>query len=152
MSILTERLYPRIKFYLSLLKKKIIYEDREKFIINIEEKIDNKPLIVTVVYLPPVWIHIRAKLIDGSEMRRLGGSKYIIYRELLKLSFKSAEFKFAMDDQFNVYITQDIHIAALTFDVFEEEYNAIPAAYKVFHKEIYPEMKSLAETQKIEFT
>jgi len=152
MSISTERLYQRIKFYLNLLKKKIIYEDKEKFIITVEERVDDEPLVVTVVYLPPVWIHLRAKLIDGSEMEKLGGSKYIIYRELLKLSFRSAEFKFAIDDQSNIYITQDIHIAALTFDVFEEEYNAIPAAYKTFHKEIYPEMKNLAETQKIDIT
>ncbi len=152
MSLSTEGLYQRIKFYLSLLKKNIIYEDKEKFIIAVEEKVDGKPIVVTVVFLQPVWIHIRAKLIDGSEMEKLGGSRYIIYRELLKVSFRSAEFKFAMDDQFNIYITEDIHVAALTFDVFEEEYNAIPAAYKSFYEQIYPEMKTLAETQKIDFT
>ncbi len=152
MSLPTDRLYQRIKFYLSLLKKKIIYEDEKKFIITVEERVNNEPLVVTVLYLPPVWIHIRAKLIDGSEMEKLGGSRYIIYRELLKLSFRSAEFKFAMDDQFNIYITEDIHIAALTFDVFEEEYNAIPAAYKTFHETIYPDMKALAESEKIDLT
>jgi len=150
MSVSPEKIFDRLLNYLSLLKRKIIRVDREHFVIMVEETVDNKKITIMIGLSPPFWVVMRAKLVDGSEIEKLGYSAYIVYREILRLSFRSAEFKFAMDDQKNIYITEDIHFAALTFDVFDEEYYAIPAAFKTFHEKIYPEIKEIVERERIE--
>ena len=145
-----ERIFSRVLFYLKILGKNIIQIDKEKLFVKVEEKINKRKIEIDIGLVPPFWVIMRAKLLDGAEIERLGGSAYIVFRELLKISFKSAEFKFAMDDTANIYITEDIHFDALTFDVFDEEYHAIPAAAKTFYEKLYPEIKDLAESQRID--
>ena len=152
MSFSVDRLFDRVLFYLKLLGKKVVEVNKEKYFVKVEERVNKKRIEITIALVPPFWVTMRGKLLDGEEIRKLGGMAYIVYRELLKLSFRSAEFKFAMDDEYNIYITEDIHFAALTFDVFDEEYNAIPAAAKTFYDRLYPEIKQIAESQKVEIT
>lgn len=144
-----ERIFQRILFYLKILEKKIINVDPKNLVIIVEEVVDNKKLPIQIHLSPPHWVVMRAKLIDGSEIRRIEGSEFIIFRELLRYSYKSAEFKFSLDDEYSIYITEDIHFSALTFDVFDEEYHAIPAAAKLFWEKVFPEIKTLAEESKV---
>lgn len=146
MSFNPKKVFSRILSYLKILGKEIESIDEDKFAILIKEKIDGGTHRILVQLYTSGWISTRALLVRNETLNRLGGSSCLVLRYLLQTSYRAAEFKFAMDEMGNIYITEDIHISALTFDAFDEEYHAIPAAIKEFKERIKPEIERLIAT------
>lgn len=143
--------FEKLVFYLKLMKKKIISIDKKNLRVFVEEKAEGKNIPIEIFVAPPGWAVIRTMLMRGDEVKKLVGSTYILYRELLRLSFRFPEFNFAMDDDYNIYIVHYIFLGALSYDVFEEEYNALPVAFEKFRRDLYPEIRRIIEEeQKIE--
>ncbi|MHA1608755.1 MAG: hypothetical protein ACTSX9_08550 [Candidatus Njordarchaeales archaeon] len=144
--------FEKVRFYLELMGKKIVDIDERNLVMLIEEVVNGDKIPIEIQIAKPGWVVIRSILMSGDEVQKLVGSTHILYRELLRLSFRFPEFNFAMDDSYNIYIVHYIFLGALSFDVFEEEYHAIPAAYQRFKNAVYPEIKRIMEEeQKIEF-
>ena len=144
--------FEKVRFYLELLGKEILSIDEERLSIVIMDKVDDVKIPIEIVIMKPGWVVIQTRIMSGDDVQRMVGSTHILYRELLRLSFRYPDFNFAMDDSYNIYAIQYIFLGALSFDVFEEELGAVPLTYYKFQKELLPEIKRIIEEeQKIEY-
>ncbi len=139
--------FEKVLKYLNWMKREIIDVSKDDRVILVLEKIrgyEDKVKVLIKVFNEN-WLGMMAMLLSREDIRRLGVEERILLQQLLKLSFNAAEFNFALDPEGNVLIKEDIHLAALSFDVFEEEYFAIPSAIKAFREKVLPILKEQKE-------
>jgi len=126
--------YPFVKVlkYLTLLRKK--FEKTKGGVVVIEE-VNGEEYRVVIKYLKP-WIRIYLPLGNLKEFPE--DKRKDVMEKLLQLTFEYAEVSFGIDEEGNIFAVEDIYQEALTMDVFEEEYGAVPFAVELFKKEVMP--------------
>lgn len=144
--------FEKVLKYLKWMGREIVDVSKEDRVVILLEKIkgyDDKVKVLIKIFNEN-WLGMMAILLTKEDMKKLGIEEYKLLQQLLKLSFNAAEFNFALDPEGNILIKEDIHLAALSFDVFEEEYFAIPSAIKAFRDKILPiltEYKEISENK-----
>ena len=123
--------------YLRLLNKAFEF-DEQKNIFRVKEKIDDKEIMI-IISFSRNWVTISHYC--GSIKDLPKEKQCEIYRKLLRLNNDYAEVSFSIDEEGNIFSSEEILVDALTLDVFMEEYNAIPISAELFEKEIKPLME-----------
>ena len=139
MKLIIEEAALKIGKYLRLMGKG--FEIYKQTGVIVTEKLDGDEVKIYVVFKPPEWIEIRAKLVGSDEMPREAIKECNVLETLMMLSNDFAELSFCMDSDLNIYAKQNILVGALTFDVFKEEYDAVYISALIFRREVLPKLK-----------
>jgi len=139
--------FKKILFYLKVMKKNITKIDKEKLTVTVAEEIETvlPPKTINIgILIIGKWIRIFTLLASRFRLEHYENPAEIL-KGLLRLQESYMEFSFGISKDDELIIKEDIHVDALTLDVFEEEYNAIVGAYIKFREEIIPLIRESAE-------
>jgi len=139
MRIIVKEAAFKIGKYLRLMGKDFEVYKGTGVVVN--EKLDGDEVKVYVVFRPPEWVEIRAKLIGSDELPPGAIRECDVLETLMMLSNDFAELSFCMDKDMNIYAKQNILVGALTFDLFKEEYDAVYVSALIFRRELLPKLK-----------
>ena len=131
---MAKEVFSRVIRYLRLLSKEfdIVEEDKE---IVVYENIDDKKEEIHIRFEYP-WIDTFWRGPSVAEFRK-DPEKYRLFLELaLRLNSVLREAKIGLGDDDHVYAVIHSRVDALTFDVFESEYNSLPYAIKAMYEQI----------------
>jgi len=128
------RIEERIAKYLRLMNLKFEWREKDKVFL-VPYKISGRKHVV-VIFVANNWVWMRCGIIRKEEIPRR--KELELYKVLLKANHDYPEFVFDMDKDGNIGTSQEIYVDALNFDVFEEEFLAIPFAVKFFWEKIAP--------------
>jgi len=147
--------FRKILFYLGVLRKHIVSIDEENYRITVSDSPPNMPgeKVSVEIIVGSSWVRIYAVALEDLGLEELNMDAIGVLAGILRLQDEYMEFSFALGKEGELVIKQDIHIGALTLDVFEEEYEAILAAYERFSTKIAPlirEAKKLSAERMVE--
>ena len=124
----------RIAKYLKLMNLKFKWDEKEGVFLIPYEISGRKHMIV--IFVANNWVWMRCGIIMKDEIPKR--KELELYKMLLQANHDYPEFVFDMDKEGNIGTSQEIYVEALNFDVFEEEFFAIPFAVKFFWEKIAP--------------
>lgn len=128
------RIEERIARYLKLMNLKFEWNEKDKVFLVPYEISGRKHVVV--IFVSNNWVWMRCGIIRREEIPKR--RELELYRVLLQANHDYPEFVFDMDRNGNIGTSQEIYVDALSFDVFEEEFLAIPFAVKYFWEKIAP--------------
>jgi len=104
------------------MKKKIISVDKANYSILISETVPYVPSekIKVGIMFPGSWVRIFTILYDNFDIEMLGANAVEVLVGMLRLQDEYMEFTFSLSKGSELVIKEDIHVGALTYDVFEE--------------------------------
>jgi len=126
----------RIARYLKLMNIKFKWKEKDGVFLIPYEISGRKHMIV--IFVADNWVWMRCGIIKKEEIPKR--RELELYKILLQANHDYPEFVFDMDQDGNVGTSQEIYVEALNFDVFEEEFLAIPFAVKFFWEKIAPNL------------
>jgi hypothetical protein len=126
---------------MNLTYKVISAEDRIILPYNIDDR-----RFLLIVDRSDKWVRFFIIIVEADALKKVDKSK--LYRSLLEANGQLAEIKYFITDQGAVGVIGHEGIASLSFEGFQEEYNALPYAVSYFIANIASKLK--IEVQGIE--
>lgn len=84
------------------------------------------------------WVRFFIKIVEGSALKSV--DSLALYKALLEANGQLAEVKYFISDDGSVGVVGHEGISALTYEGFEQEYNALPFAVSHFIENIAPKL------------
>ncbi len=119
---------------MSLTYRVIPAEDR----IILPYTIDDRRFLL-IVDRSDKWVRFFIIIVEADELKNVDKGK--LYRSLLEANGQLAEIKYFITDQGAVGVIGHEGIASLSFEGFQEEYNALPFAVSYFIVNIAPKLQ-----------
>lgn len=113
-----------------------LIEEKDQFEIPYKIEGHDHCVIISIV---GKWVSMRAGILQPDKVPK--GKETELYKLLLLSNHTVPEVCFDMDDQGYIGTSQEILKSALTFDIFEEEFYAIPYAISHFWTQIMPKFE-----------
>lgn len=127
----------RIGEYLKKMNLKYEWiEEKEHFEVPYKIEGHDHSVIISIV---GKWIYMRSGILQPDKIPQAKETE--LYKTLLHSNHTVPEICYDMDDQGYIGTSQEILASALSFDVFEEEFFAIPYAISHFWKKIVPKFE-----------
>ena len=137
----------KIEKYLTLMNLKFDWNPELKaFLLNY--RIEGRKYTVIIDWTNN-WIVMRAEILPASEVPR--NRIEMLCRLLLRANHDLPEVRYDLDEEGNIGTSQQVEIDACLFDVFEEEFYAVPFAIKYFWTDIAPKIEFKERRKPIEF-
>ncbi len=119
---------------MNLTYKVIPTEDRIILPYNIDER-----RFLLIVDRSDKWVRFFIIIVEADALKEVNRSK--LYQSLLEANGQLAEIKYFLTDQGAVGVIGHEGIASLSFEGFQEEYNALPYAVSYFIANIASKLK-----------
>jgi len=144
---LTDYLEAKIRRYLKDIMKKDFEYDEERRVFIVNEKIGEGISWKIFVNVEEEWVFIYAPLLRVDNLSK--EIKYRLFEVLLWLNNEYADTSFQYDRTREIIlVSNEIHADSFVYDVFEEKYEAIINAIKVFLEEGIPDLREHVEELK----
>ena len=120
--------------YLQIMNKKYKFNELGFFLVRDEIKTKHETLkLVLIIRFFMNWIQVLVPLIPIDNLT--DDQKIAIYEYVLSLNNQLADTEFELDKQLGlIMISNETHLDAFFFDVFEEEYTAVVASVDIYKK------------------